>query len=136
MNLNSIASLINLLNIKRVGPQKVRSLVSAHKNPAEVFSLSTHEICAVDGVDLKTAWAIRKAVHYDFGLAEVEKAQRLGVELITFWDDEYPFLLRKMYDPPVILYRKGQPLKKKRRLYCYGGKPNYNSLRQKSSSKP
>ena len=53
MNLNSIASLINLLNIKRVGPQKVRSLVSAHKNPAEVFSLSTHEICAVNGVDLK-----------------------------------------------------------------------------------
>ena len=66
MNLNSIASLIKLLNIKRVGPQKVRSLVSSHKNPAEVFSLSTHEICAVDGVDLKTAWAIRKADHYNF----------------------------------------------------------------------
>ena len=113
MNLNSIASLINLLNIKRVGPQKVRSLVSAHKNPAEVFSLSTREICAVNGVDLKTARAIRKVVHFDFGPAEVEKAEKLGVELITFWDNEYPFLLRKMYDPPVILYRKGQPLKKK-----------------------
>ena len=64
-----MGSLINLLNIKRVGPQKVRSLVSAHKNPAAVFSLSTREICAVNGVDLKTAQAIRKAVHYDFGPA-------------------------------------------------------------------
>ena len=57
------------------------------KNPAAVFSLSTREICAVNGVDLKTARAIRKAVHYDFGPAEVEKAEKLGVELITFWDD-------------------------------------------------
>jgi len=64
MNLNKIASLINLLNIKRVGPQKVRSLISAHKNSAEVFSLSIHEICAVNGVDFKTARAIRKAVYY------------------------------------------------------------------------
>ena len=62
MNLNSIATLINLLNIKRVGPQKVRSLVSAHKNPSEVFSLSTHEICAVNGVDLKTARAIKRKI--------------------------------------------------------------------------
>ena len=69
MNLNRIDSLISLLNINRVGPQKVRSLVSAHKNPAAVFSLSTREICAVNGVDLKTARAIRKAVHYDFGPA-------------------------------------------------------------------
>ena len=60
MNLERVASLINLLNIKRVCPQKVRSLISAHKNPAEVFSLSTHEICAVNGVDLKTARTIKR----------------------------------------------------------------------------
>ena len=69
-----IASLINLLYVKRVGPQKVRSLVSAYRKPSEIFSLSTQEICLVEGVDLKTAQAIRKALHFDFGPAEVEKA--------------------------------------------------------------
>ena len=70
---------------------------------------------------MKTAQAIRKAPHFDFGPAEVEKAEKLGVELVTFWDDEFPFLLRKMFDPPVILYRKGQPLKKKRTVLLWLG---------------
>ena len=51
--------------------------------------------------------------NHDFGLSEVEKADKLGAKLITFWDDDYPFLLRKIYDPPVLLYQKGKPLKQK-----------------------
>ena len=49
--------------------------------------------------------------NHDFGLFEVEKADKLGAKLITFWDDDYPFLLRKIYNPPVLLYQKGKPLK-------------------------
>ena len=121
MENSDIDSLIYLLYIQRVGPQKVRRLVSAYRKLSEIFSLSTREICSVEGVDLKTAQAIRKAPHFDFGPAEVEKAEKLGVELVTFWDDEFPFLLRKMFDPPVILYRKGQPLKKKRTVLLWLG---------------
>ena len=44
---------------------------------------------------------------------KLKKLISIGAKLITFWDDDYPFLLRKIYDPPVLLYQKGKPLKQK-----------------------
>jgi len=39
-----------------------------------------------------------------------ERIQKKQVEVVTFWDPGYPVLLKKIYDPPVILYQKGQAL--------------------------
>ena len=33
--------------------------------------------------------------------------------MVTYWDDDYPLLLKKTYDAPVLLYIKGEPLKEK-----------------------
>ena len=33
--------------------------------------------------------------------------------MVTYWDDDYPLLLKKIYDTPVLLYIKGEPLKEK-----------------------
>ena len=33
--------------------------------------------------------------------------------MVTYWDDDYPLLLKKIYDVPVLLYIKGEPLKEK-----------------------
>ena len=33
--------------------------------------------------------------------------------MVTYWDDAFPLLLKKIYDAPVLLYIKGQPLKEK-----------------------
>ena len=33
--------------------------------------------------------------------------------MVTYWDDTYPLLLKKIYDTPVLLYIKGEPLKEK-----------------------
>lgn len=30
-----------------------------------------------------------------------------GIEIITFFDEDYPYLLKEIYDPPLILYGKG-----------------------------
>ena len=33
--------------------------------------------------------------------------------MVTYWDDDYPLLLKKIYDTPVLLYIKGEPLKER-----------------------
>ncbi len=33
-----------------------------------------------------------------------ERADRFGAQIVTFWDDGYPALLREIYYPPVVLY--------------------------------
>ena len=52
MGHSDICSLINLLKNNGIGPQKVRALVSSYRRPSEIFSLSTKEICEVEGVEL------------------------------------------------------------------------------------
>lgn len=36
-----------------------------------------------------------------------KKITALNIRMVTFWDDEYPPLLRTIYDPPALLYVRG-----------------------------
>lgn len=38
----------------------------------------------------------------------IQKLEKLQVELISFWDKDYPPLLREIHDPPALLYLRGQ----------------------------
>jgi len=111
MNTDQIIALLNLLHTRGVGPQRVRSLVSYYRDPRVIGDLSYKELCLVEGVDTKTAQAILEKGEKEYGSAEWERIRKKKVEVITFWDPTYPVLLKKIYDPPVILYRKGQALR-------------------------
>jgi DNA processing protein len=113
MNAEDTVGLLNLLNTPGLGPQRVRALVSYFKNPDSVFKLSKSDLCRVEGIDIKLAEAIHSYQNFDYGLREMERAERLDVHIVTFWDPEFPVLLKKIYDPPVLLYVKGQPLESK-----------------------
>ena len=39
--------------------------------------------------------------------AEMEAAEQMGVRLVTLQDEDYPAALRRMADPPVVLYARG-----------------------------
>ncbi len=107
-----LIQILNLLSVKGLGPQRVRSIISHFGVDSEIFSLSSEALCAVSGVDLKTTRAIHRHKHPNYGEAEIDRSNKSGARIITFWDDEYPKLLKKIYDPPVLLYVKGQPLKR------------------------
>ncbi|MFQ6606238.1 MAG: DNA-processing protein DprA [Fidelibacterota bacterium] len=111
MNADQIIALLNLLHTRGVGPQRVRSLVSHYRDPSVIHKLSYRELCAVEGVDTKTAQAILEKREKEYGREEWERIQKRKVAIVTFWDPDYPVLLKKIYDPPVILYTKGQSLK-------------------------
>lgn len=37
-----------------------------------------------------------------------DKIESLQVQMISFWDDDYPHLLREIHDPPALLYLRGK----------------------------
>jgi predicted Rossmann fold nucleotide-binding protein DprA/Smf involved in DNA uptake len=41
-------------------------------------------------------------------LRTIERMEKLGVAVISLWDNHYPPALRTIYDPPVLLYQLGQ----------------------------
>ena len=109
----NLVNLINLLNVPKIGQQRIRLLVSHLGLDINPFELSIKELCTVNGIDKKSAEQIRKYSDFDFGIRELETTTQKGISIVSFWDDHYPMLLKKIYSPPVILYWKGQPLQYK-----------------------
>ena len=109
----NLVNLINLLNVPKIGQQRIRLLVSYLGLDINPFELSIKELCTVNGIDKKSAEQIRKYSDFDFGIRELETTTQKGISIVSFWDDHYPMLLKKIYSPPVILYWKGQPLQYK-----------------------
>lgn len=110
MKINQIAAILSLLNVPKVGPQKVRNLVSKYKTPENIFKLTEQELCSVEGIDQRSARAIRSFKDFDIGKQLADKTIAKGITIYTLWDKEYPQLLKKIYDPPVLLYSIGKPL--------------------------
>jgi ERCC4-type nuclease len=62
-----LIQILNLLSVKGLGPQRVRSIISHFGVDSEIFPLSSESLCAVPGVDLKTTRAIHRHKHPNYG---------------------------------------------------------------------
>mgnify|MGYP005837263289 CR=1 FL=1 len=100
-------SLIALNMVPKVGSVKLRLLIRHFGSAEKVLTATESALKSVEGINEKTAEAIVKWREYVNVQAELEKAEKAGVRIITFFDDEYPENLKEIYDPPVILYVKG-----------------------------
>lgn len=110
MEIKRVENIVNLLNVPKIGPQKVLAIIAKFNNTADIFNLSEKELCSVDGVDQKSAKAIRSYNDFDYAKRIVEITLSSKIKILSFWDKEYPQLLKKIYDPPVLLYVKGNDL--------------------------
>ncbi|MBL7013374.1 MAG: DNA-protecting protein DprA [Candidatus Marinimicrobia bacterium] len=107
------AIIINLLNTPSVGRNRVRVLLSSIGSMENPFEIDSKILCKIDGIDIKTATAIKKYRHLTYGEKQVKRLEEKNIKLVSYWDDNYPVLLKKIYDPPVLLYTIGKALNKK-----------------------
>jgi DNA processing protein len=99
--------LLRLLSVPNIGPQRVRQLVSHFGSAEAVLAADVADLAAVDGIDRILGRAVRDKTDPRFAETQADAAVRHGVRLMTFWDDDYPELLKAIHDPPVLLYIKG-----------------------------
>jgi len=141
MNHNSIISLMNLLKVKGLGPLKARTLVSHFKQPEAVFNASQTELSSLESIDANLAASILKYKEHDFGKRELDRAHKIKAKILTLWDDDYPYLLKKTHSAPVFIYYRGLPLESKydsvavvgsRQITDYGRKTTASLVRDLS----
>lgn len=100
-------ALLALTLVPGVGPGRIRALVAALGSAQAVREASPHTLAQVDGIGRQTALAI---AHFDAAgavAAQLDRAARVGAYLVTWWDDAFPPLLRETFDPPVVLWVRG-----------------------------
>ena len=100
--------LLKILTAPGVGQHRARLLIGHFQNSETVLKASFKSLCQVDGIDEKTAHAIRNQIDHQFVDQQLIQIEKHNVQLVSFWDPQYPKLLKRIYDPPALLYVKGK----------------------------
>lgn len=97
--------ILNLL--PGIGSARLQAMLEQFGTPSEILKRSVDELGQVRNVPAKLAQKIANwhtEVNYD---DEINMTERAGVKIITLYDDDYPQILKGIYDPPVCLYVRG-----------------------------
>jgi DNA processing protein len=98
---------IALNMIQGLGPARIKKLLEHFGSPEKIFSASSSELRKVQGIGKEFGGRIS-----DFNPEkEVEKelsfAEEKSIKILTLRDEKYPARLKEIFDPPLVLYIKG-----------------------------
>ncbi|MFI5144549.1 MAG: DNA-processing protein DprA [Ignavibacteria bacterium] len=102
-----------LTKVEGLGPVRIKKLLETFKCPDAVFDAPAKELIQVEGISEKIIRSIRAVSKnrekFDGYLDKIEKRMdSLKIGVLTYADGDYPDLLKKIFDPPVILYFRGE----------------------------
>ncbi|GAA5494849.1 hypothetical protein Rhal01_01013 [Rubritalea halochordaticola] len=101
-------ALIALNMLPKIGPVRVQRLLEALGSAEAILTSPANKLTQVRGIGNETAQIIRSWETSINLAAEIQEAERRGIQIITQEDDDYPAPLRQMYDPPLALYVWGE----------------------------
>jgi len=90
-----------------VGSILFKRLTKKFGSPEGVFKASSKELARVEGVGPKVVESLRKFHWKQRVEKELRGAEKIGARIITWEEEEYPFILKQIYDPPPLLYVLG-----------------------------
>ncbi|MCL5784654.1 MAG: DNA-processing protein DprA, partial [Patescibacteria group bacterium] len=104
--MNNIPYLLALHSIDGLGPIRLRAVLEYFKDPKLAWEADVGAIRKI-GVPEAVAQRLvetRKKLEPE---TYAKKIADSGIKWITVFDDNYPKLLSQIYDPPLVLYFKG-----------------------------
>lgn len=105
--MNNIAYLLALHSIDGFGPIRLKAILDYFKDPKLAWEANPKELAHI-GIPKNTL------EHYSDMRKKLEpekyadSIQKMNINWLTIFDENYPKLLKEIYDPPVVLYFKGQ----------------------------
>src|SRR5438552_5192215 len=106
--MDSREALVALNMIEHVGPVRVRQLLEHFGEPPAILQASKSQLLRVQGIGAETAEAIANWENAIDLAGELKRISDFGCRIVIPSDEEYLELLRQIYDPPIVLYIKGQ----------------------------
>jgi DNA processing protein len=112
LSLKELTNLSLLLSVEGIGPGKLRNLLSKFRSTEKILSTDFHSLTEVDGISVNLAKRIHTSrLKYSETETKIEQQldllNKINGSIVTIWDKEYPQILKKIYDPPLLLYVKG-----------------------------
>lgn len=90
-----------------IGSILFRRLIDRFRSPEAVFRATEKELLKVEGMSRNLILEIQKGPPEKRVEKELTQLSEIGGKLLTFHDELYPKRLKEIYDPPPILYLRG-----------------------------
>ncbi len=90
-----------------IGAVRVRMLLDHLETPEAILNANSTTLAKSAGIGAKLAATISTWPKYVDLEKEKAVADRSGIDWITWADDDYPELLKNIYDPPLCLFVRG-----------------------------
>lgn len=99
---------MNLSMVPGIGAARLRALVNHFGDPESVLAAGERELTSVDGIDRGVARKILSERNFEKEIqVQLSRLNKSEARIVTFWDKEYPENLKRIYDPPVMLFVRG-----------------------------
>jgi len=105
---DELRALLRLLQTPGIGSARIRALVSHFHTAQAALSATLPELCQVPGIERTLAESILRDDFLEFVEAQLAILAREQAQVLTFWDRDFPPLLKRISDPPVLLFCKGR----------------------------
>jgi DNA processing protein len=90
-----------------VGSVLFKRLLDRFKTPEIVFRAPLKDLMSIEGLGERVAGEIQKGPLEKSAERELSQLEKVGGKIIAFNDDTYPKRLKDIYDPPALLYVRG-----------------------------
>jgi len=112
-DLESLGIINALLETDGIGPQRIISLLKKFDKPSDILGTEKIFISNIEGFSETLAERILSSLKNKNSLQtefekQLEQLEKSNIKLITYWDEDYPKVLKNIYYPPVFLYLKGE----------------------------
>lgn len=101
---------VALSMVNGVGIVLTRNLLAEFGNIEKIFKASKKKLSQIQGIGDKNAEAIKSFNDWERVDQELNKIQKWGMKLLPLNDPEFPEYLLQTYNPPPLLYMKGDLL--------------------------
>lgn len=104
--MKNVAYLLSLHLVNGIGPIRLRKIVDYFQDPKLAWDAKDAELFSI-GIPKSVIEKLKEAkVNFD-PESFLEKINKSNIKFLTFYDDSYPKSLKEIYDPPMVIYYRG-----------------------------
>lgn len=112
-DLESLGIINALIETEGIGPQRIISILKNFNNPAEILSVGKSFLSNLEGfsdlLSTRILQSLEKRSEFQLEFEkQLEQLEKSNMELLTYWDEDYPKALKNIYYPPIFLYLQGE----------------------------
>ena len=105
--MNRLLEILCLQSIDGLGPNRIMRLIHSFQNKKSVLDATFEELSRIENINHVLAKKIIDFKDTSFAEKQLQHAKNGNIQLISYWDSDYPDSLKAIYDPPVLLFAKG-----------------------------